>query len=153
VNEPRYLDDARCWRISGVGSAEDFFRAIPTLISDATHVFLEGALAPDIVALLRPHVEERAYGAPRGTYWSWPQKEQRWTLRASPTLFARLAEAAAHHAEPEICTHLHLYRDDEPLVQWFDAFDDPLLVSKAVPREAVERFCDTVGGVLSDGAA
>jgi hypothetical protein len=63
-----------------------------------------------------------------------------------------LSEAAARHVEPEICSHLHFYRDTEPLVHWFDAFDDPMLVSKAIPRETVERFSTEVGGVLSDTA-
>jgi hypothetical protein len=71
----------------------------------------------------------------------------------SPEFFARLSEAASHHAEPEICSHVHFYRGQEALVQWFDAFSDPLLVSKSVARERVERFASAVGGAMSDGAA
>lgn len=77
---------------------------------------------------------------------------QRFSVTASPALFACLSEAAAHHAEPEICSHLHFYRESEPLVHWFDAFDDPLIVSKEVSRDRLERFCAEVGGVLSDAA-
>jgi hypothetical protein len=146
------LDETHCWRISGVRSGEEFFRAILPMVPDATRVFLEGAPATDVLALVAPHVDDVPYAAPVGTFWSWP-RNRRITLRASPTLLTELARAAACHAEPEICTHLHVYRGDEPLVQWFDAFDDPILVSKTVPREAVQRFCDEVGGVLSDGAA
>ena len=69
---------------------------------------------------------------------------------SSPSLFAALSDVATRHVEPEICSHLHFYRDAEPLVHWFDAFDDPILVSKAIPRETVERFCREAGGVLSD---
>ena len=68
------------------------------------------------------------------------------------TLLARLSEAALHHAEPEICDHVHFYRDGNALVQWFDAFSGPLLVSKLVPRERVEQFASAVGGVVLDGA-
>ncbi len=148
---PRRLDHATCWYVSGVRSGSAFFRAIPTLIQDATHVFLEGSPAPDVVALVQPHVDETEYGAPEGTIWSWPQRNRRLSLRVSPKLFALLAEVAPHHAEPEICDHLHVYREDEPLLHWFDAFDDPIQVSKSIPRETVERFCTEVGGVLSDG--
>lgn len=147
------LNDIDCWRVSGVGNAQEFFRAVPELVPDATHAFLEGAPAPDIIAVIAAHVEQTEYGAPVGTMWSWPEKNRRFTLRASPTLFAGLSSAAGRHAAPEICSHLHLYRRHEPLVHWFDAFDDPMLVSKAVPRERVERFCAAVGGVLSDAAA
>jgi hypothetical protein len=116
-------------------------------------MFLEGSPDPDIEALLADAADEADYAAPVGTIWSWPQKNQRFCVRASSELFLRLSEAASHHAEPEICSHIHFYRDHEALVQWFDAFSDPLLVSKAVARERVERFASAVGGALSGGAA
>jgi hypothetical protein len=149
---PGYLHIRDCWQVSGLRDATAFFRTIPQLLPDATRVFLEGSPAPDILVILASHTEHGAYNAPGGTLWSWPQREQRFTLRASSSLFAQLAEAAAHHAELEICSHLHFYRDVEPLAQWFDAFTDPLLVSKVVPRESVEDFARAVGGELTDGA-
>jgi len=147
------LDEAKCWKVSGVRTAVDFFRAVSLLVPDATHMFLEGSPDPDIEALLASDADDAEYAAPVGTIWSWPQKEQRFSVRASPELFARLSEAATNHAEPEICTHVHFYRGEEALVQWFDAFLDPLLVSKSVQRERVERFASAVGGAVSEGAA
>lgn len=147
------LEEAKCWKVSGVRTAEDFFRAVPLLVPDATHMFLEGSPEPDIEALLASEVDDAEYAAPVGTIWSWPRKEQRFSVRASPELFARLSEAASNHAEPEICSHVHFYRGQEALVQWFDAFLDPLLVSKSVERQRVEQFASVVGGVVSEGAA
>ena len=97
--------------------------------------------------------DDSDYTAPVGTIWSWPQKNRRVSVRASSELFERLSDAASHHAEPEICSHVHFYRGQEALVQWFDAFSDPLLVSKSVARERVERFASAVSGAVSDGAA
>ena len=142
------LDDSTCWRISGIRTAEAFFRAAPMLVPDATHMFLEGTPDPDIEALLRDAADETDYLPPVGTYWSWPQKNRRFSVRASSQLFERLADAAAHHAEPEVCDHVHFYRGQEPLTEWFDAFLDPLRVSNAVPRERVERFAAAAGGAL-----
>jgi len=150
--KPRTIDHRNCWTVSGVRSAEKFFRAVPTLVPEATDMFLEGSSATEIVALLAPFSTHTDYGAPVGTLWSWP-REQRFSVKASPALLASLSEAADHHAEPEICSHLHFYRDDEPLLHWFDAFADPIMVSKAVSRERLEQFCIETGGVLSDGAA
>ena len=149
---PRTIDYGNCWTVSGVRDAEKFFRAIPLLIPEATHMFLEGSSAADIIALLAPFSTHEDYGAPVGTLWSWP-REERFSVTASPVLLASLSEAAAHHAEPEICSHLHFYRDDEPLLHWFDAFVDPIIVSKAPSRERLERFCVETGGRLADGAA
>ena len=150
---PVMLDESQCWKVSGITTAEAFFRAVRRLEPDATHMFLEGSPASDIVALLADAADETNYAAPAGTLWSWPQKEQRFSVRASAELFERLAEAASHHAEPEVCTHVHFYRGQEALAQWFDAFSDPLLVSKSVARTDVEEFASAVGGTLSDGAA
>ena len=147
------LEGSKSWKVSGVRTAEKFFRAVSLLVPDATHMFLEGSPDPDIEALLKDEADAADYAAPVGTIWSWPGKNRRYSVRASPDLFVRLSEAASHHAEPEICDHLHFYRDQEALVQWFDAFSDPLLVSKSVARERVERFASFVGGTVSDGAA
>jgi hypothetical protein len=153
MSEPTILHEANSWAISGIRSAEKFFLAIAQLVPEATHVFLEGSPDADVVALLSVHAASREYFARAGTFWSWPRRNQRFSLCASFTLFSALAEAASRHAEPEICDHLHVYRDDQPLVEWFDAFLDPVLISKAVPRVRVEQFCSAVDGVLSDATA
>ena len=144
-----YLRDEESWRVSGLRDAAAFFRAIPQLLPEATRMLLEGSAAPDIQALLANHAEPGEYDAPRGTLWSWP-RDERFTVRASSGLFSQLAEAAAHHAEQEICSHVHFYRDVEPLAQWFDAFADPFMVSKAIPRARLVEFCRATGGVLAD---
>jgi hypothetical protein len=153
MTTPLQIADTECWRIAGLRDAQAFFRAVPQLLAEATHLCLEGAPAPDIVALIATHTEQGEYRAPAGTLWSWPQRNQRFTLTASPALFAQLSEAAAQHAEPEICSHLHFYRDAEPLAHWFDAFDAPLFVSKVIPLGRVEQFCLAAGGALTDPAA
>jgi len=147
------LEESKCWKVSGVRTAEEFFRAVVLLVPDATHMFLEGSPEPDIEALLADAAADSDYAAPVGTVWSWPRKNRRFPVRATAELFVRLAEAASHHAEPEICDHVHFYRGQEALVQWFDAFSDPLLVSKSVARERVQQFASAVGGAVSDGAA
>lgn len=148
-----YLDEAGCWQVSGLRDAAAFFRAVPRLLPEATRMLLEGSPDPDVVALLAEHVDQAEYGAPVGTLWSWPQRERRFTLRASPALFAQLSEAASRHAEPEICSHLHFYRDAEPLAQWFDAFDDPFLISKAIPHDRLARFAQDAGGTVAESVS
>lgn len=141
------LDESTCWRISGIRTAEAFFRALSLLVPDATHMFLEGCPDPDIEALLLDAADETDYLAPVGTLWSWPQN-RRYAVRASSQLFGRLADAASHHAEPEVCSHVHLYHGEKALAQWFDAFSNPLLVSNTVSREQVEQFAAAAGGIL-----
>jgi hypothetical protein len=151
MTSPRSLVGTNCWQVSGVSDASAFFRAIPALVPQATHMFLEGTPARGIVAIISADLDAIPYCAPVWTLWSWP-RNGRFAVRTSPPMFARLGDAAEHHAQPEVCDHLHFYRNEEPLVQWFDAFHDPLWISKAIPRERVQMFCSELGGVLSDGA-
>jgi hypothetical protein len=144
------LSERECWSIARLNNAAAFFKAAPHLLAAATHVYLEGSPAPEIVALISRYEDPTPYRAPAGTFWSWPPS-QRFALKASPAMLAEFADAATRHAEPEICCHLHFYRDAEPLAQWFDAFSDPLLVSKTISRELVEHFCRETGGELRDG--
>ena len=125
------------------------------LVQDATHMFLEGSPEADIELLLVNEADEADYGAPVrtfGTVWPWAGTNRCFSVRASSQLFERLAEAASHHAELQVCSHVHFYRGKEAWVQWYDAFSAPLLASKMIPRERVERFTAAVGGTLSDDA-
>lgn len=97
--------------------AEEFFRAVALLVPDATHMFLEGSPDADIELLLMSEPDKADYVAPIGTVWSWPRTNRRFSVRASSQLFERLAEAAPHHAEPEVCDHVHFYRGKEALAQ------------------------------------
>src|SRR5262245_51809061 len=148
----RQLDDSRCWVVSGVRHAEPFFRALAVLVPDATDMFLEGSPDEAVVSLMQPYLTHADYRAPAGTIWSWPGKNRRYRLKASAQLFERLSKAATYLAEPQICDHLHIYREAEPLVNWFDAFTDPALLSKTITRERLDTCWSVVGGVLSAGA-
>jgi hypothetical protein len=45
------------------------------------------------------------------------------------------------HCEAKIASHIHIYHDDTLVLQWYDAFWDPIVVSKEIPEAAVKRFC------------
>jgi hypothetical protein len=148
----RELDESNAWSIEGIRAAEGFFREVPSLLPEATVLYLEGSPAPDVLEVLQLHSGPDEYHGPVGTIWSIP-RDQRFSLRASPDLFARLARLAEGHAEPEICSHLHFYREDEPLANWYDAFDCPFFVSRAIPRERVDSFCTALGVEVAPDAA
>jgi hypothetical protein len=146
MRRAQYLDETNSWSIGGVRNAETFFRAVASLVPDATHLFLEGSPAPGVCALIESFRDEVEFIPPRGTLWSWPRRNGRFALRVEPELLELMADAARRHAEPEICSHLHFYCHAEPLLQWFDAFDDPMYVSRTRDFECVERFCRKVDG-------
>ncbi|HEX3233637.1 MAG TPA: hypothetical protein VHR41_05540 [Gemmatimonadales bacterium] len=149
---PQVLGDAEAWQVQGIKAAQEFFLQVPSLLPDATVLYLEGSPTPDVVQFLRSHAEQTDYGGPIGTIWSWPPNE-RYSLRATPELFAGIADLATRHAVPELCSHLHFYRQEEPLANWFDAFDDPFLISRTIPRERVDQFCTALAATVSEASA
>ena len=111
-------------------------------------MFLEGSPSPDIAALLSPHTDQAAYGAPVGTLWSWPGRNHRLVVRHLRAVRGADRRRAAA-CSTEICDHVQPVRDAEPLAQWFDAFAIRLLVSDVVPIERAEQFCLVTGGTLA----
>ncbi len=73
-----------------------------------------------------------------------------WTLEAKCVL-ARAGRCAkqrgASTTQPEICTHLHAYNGNQVLLEWHDAFDAPLKISKSIPEERI-IVCPQKGGAL-----
>ncbi len=118
-----------------------FFGAIAEVFQDATAVCVEGtSIASDVCAALAPF-RESGEVPPRETLW--PRAAQyRYTF--SPAICAVYAQLAACHAELELFDHFFLYAGDRLLLQWPDAFANPIWVSAAVPEERVARFAALV---------
>jgi hypothetical protein len=74
----------------------------------------------------------------RGTVWP---RATVFHIPATAGILGRLAEVSQHCAAPELCDHLHVYDQEGVVLQWYDAFSDPVYVSKRVPVERLEVFC------------
>jgi hypothetical protein len=131
------------WEVEGIRDAAAFFDALVGFLPLPAYLCFEGtSIAPDIQALLEAHRVAPVMGIPPGTLWPKPIV---FHLRASEPLLRQLASLARRHAEPEICDHFHAYRNSHGLLQWYDAFFDPLLVDEAIPETALQHFCSKLG--------
>ena len=61
-----------------------------------------------------------------------------------------LAHLARGLAEPQLCSHLVAYRDEEALVVGYDAFTSgqPLLLAPSLGEQAVAAFCARLGATF-----
>ena len=55
-----------------------------------------------------------------------------------------LSEIAKSCAEPEIAIHFHVYREGKVLLQWHDAFSEPIALSGEFPEEKVKAFAEAL---------
>ena len=117
-------------------------RNLTSLVGTDATLFLEGgAHPPPLRQFLQLHQVDGVRIA-RGTIWP---REPVFHLPATPELLHELAGLAERCAAPELCFHLHVYRDHTVLLEWHDAFTGTFRVSKTIPRDNLESFCSVLG--------
>jgi xanthine/CO dehydrogenase XdhC/CoxF family maturation factor len=131
------------WEVTGIRDGEKFFRSLHDLLPTPAYLVLEGtSIARDVQRLYQSAAIPPRRHVAVGTIFPRPTTVH---VPASASFLAELADLAAKHAEPEICDHLHAYDDGRGLLQWYDAFDLPLLVDGSIEQDSVRRMCDALG--------
>jgi len=135
------------WEIEGISTARPFFSSIGILLPLPVYFCFEGtSIEPDVWALLQKNSASPHLQVPTGTLWPKPRVIH---VLATAEFVSNLAAIADSHAEPEICDHLHAYKDSKLLLQWHDAFDLPILLDVSIPEEFVQNFCRAAGATYT----
>ncbi len=56
-----------------------------------------------------------------------------------------LAQLTESHAEPELFDHFFLYKDNQPIIEWPDAFSNVMWISSLVPEKIISEFSAKIG--------
>ena len=127
-----------CWEVSPPGFSE-FLQHLAAFAPNST-LCLEGVSAPDLEAYLleRPATYEnetkQGFLELRPKIFYMPITEK--NLRG----FAALADK---YAEPEVCDHLRVYRDNRIILSWHDLPYDPIYLVKEYDEDVLKEFCKT----------
>jgi hypothetical protein len=133
------LGQDAAWEVSPTSDLAAFLRALPLLLLPDSILYIEGASLPDEVkAFLDTRRVPEALHIAVGTLWPRPKV---FHLPATAENLATLTQLAETCAPFEIAFHLHAYCEGKVLLQWYDAFTDPLYLSADIAEEAVEDFC------------
>ena len=131
------------WEIDGPKTFVELFNALQGWLPEGAVLYFEGgspdAEIDDFIATYS--IPEQAHVA-MGTIWPRPKV---FHVPATATVLTDLARIAEHHAEPELAIHFHVYRNDSVLLDWHDAFFQPMLLSRAIPEEQVKAFANKFG--------
>ncbi len=127
------------WKVSSPKEFPAFLHALIDLIPNGSIAYLEGGSPrKELKAFLDERSVPEVSHVAMGTIWPRPHV---FHLPATPENLSALADISERYAEPEVAIHFHVYKDDQILLQWYDAFCDPIFISNEVPEYNVKEFC------------
>ena len=128
------------WELDGADTFHEVFRALTGWLPESTILYFEGG-SPDaeIEHFVAAHSVPEVAHVAMGTIWPRPRV---FHVPASTANLTELARIMQRHAEPELAIHFHVYRGESVLLEWHDAFAQPMLVSGSIPEEEVRVLAE-----------
>ncbi len=144
------LDTSRpFWELEGKTDFPCLLRALAALLPEGCVLYFEGGSPTKSLSDFF-----RANGIPKQSHVAvailWPRPVC-YHVPATPENLSRLAELAEHHVAPELAVHFHVYRKAEVLLEWHDAFGQPMLLSGTLPERNVQAFAKTLNITIKRG--
>lgn len=137
------LGDSPPWQLSCTRDLPLFLRALKDWASENSVLYLEGVSTSGTIGdFLRQHPTKRTAAVAVGTIWPRPDISH---MEMNEENLEGLAMLAEHAAFPEIACHIHVYREDMLLLQWYDAPFDPILLSGSLAENDVRRLAERLG--------
>lgn len=132
------------WDIEeGAVDSTVFFRLVHKYFSDATTIYFEGtSIEKDVIECYKKHSEEGKFLPGRQTIWP---RSKCFRCKLSEQFIDEISQLSENHAEPELMDHLSIYRGNEALLEWHDAFANAMLLSKSIPESTVAEFSKELG--------
>ncbi len=126
--------------VEGPKTFVQLFRALDGWLPEGAILYFEsGSPDAEIEAfMVKNRIAEQAHIA-LGTIWPRPRV---FHVPATSETLRKLADIMERHAEPELAVHFHVYRGGTVLLEWHDAFSQPMLVAGSLPEQKVH---DLVG--------
>lgn len=137
------LDHSRAWVVPAPPWPIQLALALRVLLTEDGVVALEGlSIHADVKQLLQSHLVSPQLEIRPSTAYPTSQ----WLhVRATTDALTRLSELVNSFAGPEVCDHLYGYEDGTLLLEWHDAFSDPIYVARSVSPAVIAAFCSALG--------
>jgi len=138
-----------------LGRVSDLYKlllGIDEAMPDDATLYLEGtSIAPEITTFLKSHASVSDTTRPIACGTLWPSAKA-FHLSLDGNNMSQLRELAEHHAEPEICDHLGVYRGDNLLLWAPDAGDGDVELARSLPGEVLRKLEHSLGNSLEKEA-
>ncbi len=135
------LDTSRpFWELSGRTDFPSVLSALASLLPEGCVLYFEdGSPTGELAHFLRAcAVPKGAHIAP-GTIWPRPSVVH---VPASSETLNRLAKLMLSRVSPELAIHFHVYRAQTVLLEWYDAFYQPMRLDGTFSEDRVRLFAE-----------
>lgn len=136
------LDETSPWVVAETKDGATFYRALGHLATPESVLYLEGSTEPHVPRLLATMPAARARQVKIGTLWP---RSDTYHVAATPEALTALADLIAQHHIALPAIHTHLYDQAGMILEWHDAFTEPMRISRRVSEDTVRRFADAIG--------
>ena len=137
------------WVIKGFSDFPAFLKSVSKLFPEDSVLYLEGtSIARDVQEFVTARAPESTTKVEMGTIWPRPQALH---MLLTAENIAGLAALAEKHALPEICDHLHVYKDNAMLLEAHDVLDQCVSITGALPEERIRTLCEQLRSEYKKG--
>jgi hypothetical protein len=127
------------WQVPSIRSGQKFFSTLNEILPLPVNLCFEGTrISSDVQSVLASSAIAPSIQIPPGTIWPKPKV---FHVRATGQFLTQIAALLGKHAVPEVCDHFHAYSDSRGLMQWYDAFNLPLLIDESITESKLQSFC------------
>ncbi len=134
------LSKKSCWEITKLTNLPSFLRELNILIPIDSVLYLEGGDTPkELQIYLRERIAKEICKVEMGTIWPRPQC---FHMQITYENLEGLAKLVEGYATPQVAIHLHVYKNGKMFLMWYDAFFDPLYISKEISEDKIKTFCN-----------
>ena len=131
------------WDVDGPKTFTAMMTALDGWLPDNSILYFEaGSPAKEITEFMATAAIPEQTHVAYGTIWPRPRV---YHVPANHQTLARLCEIMEHHAEPELAVHFHVYNQGRMLIEWHDAFSQPMLITGEIPEERIQELAQRFG--------
>ena len=134
--------DGPIWELSSPNDFSSFLLGLPILIEGSAILYLEGGTPPrDLKSFFDEHCLSEKTIIPHGTIWPRPKA---YHLPITIENMKELSVLSENYAEPQVAVHAHVYKNNKLLLQWYDAFADPIFISPEINEHQIKAYAAAV---------
>ncbi len=126
------------WEVEGPKTFVDLFKSLQGWVEKGDVLYFEGGTPDTIISnFMEKYSIPAKLNVGLGTIFPKPKI---YHVPAKPDFIKILIDMMENHAEPELAVHFHIYRDDKIILEWHDAFSQPMLLGNILESQ-VKNLC------------